>query len=51
MDHVERYVVELEDGTFALWGQFEGKVQSILSMPEFCNGTLFRKEYAESKVV
>lgn len=52
MEHVERYVVELEDGTFALWGKFvEGAELSILAMNGFYDGTLFRKEYAELKVV
>lgn len=51
MDYAERYVVELEDGTFALFGQFvEGEAQSILTMEEFYNGTLFRKEFAEIKM-
>lgn len=51
MNYVERYVVELEDGTFALWGQFvDGEAQSILAMDEFCNGTLLRKDIAERKI-
>lgn len=51
MDYAERYVVELEDGTFALWGQFvDGETQSILAMDEFYNGTLLRKENAERKI-
>jgi hypothetical protein len=52
MEHVERFVVALEDGTFALWGKFvEDAEQSILSMQWFYDATLFRKEYAELKVV
>ncbi|MDQ6422004.1 hypothetical protein RB620_21475 [Paenibacillus sp. LHD-117] len=52
MEYVERYIVELEDGTFALWGQFEkGGEHSILPMKDFYNATLFRKEHAELKVV
>ena len=48
MKYVERYVVELEDGTFALFGQFvEGESSSILAMDGFYNGTLFRKQFAE----
>ena len=37
MNYIEQYVVELEDGTFALWGQFvEGESQgSILTMDGF----------------
>ncbi|SOC06442.1 hypothetical protein SAMN05880501_104279 [Ureibacillus xyleni] len=51
MDYFERYVVELEDGTFALWGQFvEGDEQSLLAMENFCDATLFRKEFAEMKI-
>ena len=51
MNHVERYVVELEDGSFALWGQFvEGESNSILAMDGFYNGTLFRKKYAAMKI-
>ena len=44
MDYIEQYVVELEDGTFALWGQFvDGESSSILAMDEFYRGTLFHK--------
>jgi len=50
MDYIEQYVVELEDGTFALWGQFvDGESTSILAMDGFYNGTLFHKEQAELK--
>ena len=51
MNYVERYAVELEDGTFALWGQFvDGESSSILAMDGFYNGTLFHKEQAEWKI-
>lgn len=51
MNYIERFVVELEDGTFALWGQFvEGEDQSIITMDNFCDATLFHKEYAERKI-
>lgn len=51
MEYVERYVVELEDGSFALWGKFvQDAEQSILAMEGFYDGTLFQKEYAELKV-
>ena len=51
MDYIEQYVVELEDGTFALWGQFvDGESSSILAMDEFYRGTLFHKEHAEWKI-
>ena len=52
MDYIEQYVVELEDGTFALWGQFvEGESQgSILSIDGFYRGALFHKEQAEWKI-
>ena len=50
MNYAERYAVELEDGTFALWGQFvDGESASILPMDGFYNGTLFRKEQAVLK--
>ncbi|KOO48158.1 hypothetical protein [Priestia koreensis] len=50
MSYVERYTVELEDGTFALFGQFvDGESSSILAMGGFYNGTLFRKEQAVLK--
>ncbi|RIX51527.1 hypothetical protein D3P08_16600 [Paenibacillus nanensis] len=51
MEYVDRYVVELEDGSFALWGQFEkGGQHSILPMKDFYNASLFQKEHAELKV-
>ena len=52
MNYIEQYVVELEDGTFALWGQFvEGESQgSILTMDGFYRGSLFHKEQAEWKI-
>ncbi|WP_409304982.1 hypothetical protein [Peribacillus sp. SCS-155] len=51
MDFIERYVVELEDGTFALWGQFvDGEELSLLAMDNFCDATLFHKECAERKI-
>lgn len=51
MDYIEQYVVELEDGTFALWGQFvEGEQGSILAMDGFYRGTLFHKEQAAFKM-
>lgn len=51
MNYFERYVVELEDGTFVLWGQFvEGEEQSLLAMDNFCDATLFRKEFAERQI-
>lgn len=52
MHSIEQYVVELEDGTFALWGQFvEGEPQgSILAMDNFYRATLFHQEQAEWKI-
>ncbi|WP_335432957.1 hypothetical protein [Bacillus sp. JJ1609] len=51
MNYIERYVVELEDETFALWGQFvDGEELSLLAMDNFCDATLFRKEIAERKI-
>ena len=51
LNYIERYIVELEDGTFALWGQFvEGESLSIMAMSDFCSATLFHREAAERKV-
>lgn len=51
MECVERFVVEFDDGTFALWGQFvEGEDVSILAMDNFCDATLFHEEIANNKV-
>ena len=49
MDSINRYVIEFEDGSFALWGQFvEGEIQgSILSVDKFYIASFFKKEQAQ----